>query len=390
MASWTEKALRIAKAASTFRLNSPDAKPVRHKSFTDYCVSVKNKENKRLEEVYGSRWEAVEERPGQDFSLGSVQKAALSETQGLTGGYLVPMDYTLRLMEVVIEESFLYPLATILPMQSQTTQAPKIDIETAQAAKTAPYFGGMLMQWGAEQAPSETEPTFRNVPLYAWDLLGYSKLSNQLFQDIGDAGEEYLINLIAKAASWYTEFAFLQGLGASNSMPLGVINAPAAIQVTSKDNSGNTIVIDDISAMTSDLLPYSWKNAIWACHPTVLNTLQKNITTYFINIEIGRERHGSQCGMLSTRPLFVTDKLPAIGTSNAAKVSGCLVLFDPTLYIIGDRQQILIDISEHNLFQTYQTVLRAWVRMDGKPIVTNKVTAADGTSLVSPYVVLKA
>jgi len=376
--------------SSTYRVNSRDAQPVRNKSFTDYLLSIKRKENKRLEEVYGSKWDHVQERPGQDFSIpGLVQKQPLSENQGTTGGYLVPMDYTLRLMEVLIEESFLYPLATVIPMQSLETQAPKIDVETAQTAGTAPYFGGMLFKWGAEQAPAETEPTFRNIPLKAWDLLGYTKLSNQLFQDIGDAGEEYLINLIAKAASWYTEYAFLQGTGTDALMPLGVVNAPASIQVSA--TTAGSVKTTDLVTMTGDMLPYSWKNSIWACHPTVLTSLQNpaNVTNYFPNIELGRERHGSQAGMLFTRPLFVTDKLPAIG-NGTTKNQGCLVFFDPTLYIIGDRQQILIDISEHTAFQTYQTVLRAWVRMDGKPMLTKPVTLADGTVTASAYVVLTA
>ena len=167
-------------------------------------------------------------------------------------------------------------------------------------------------------------------------------------------------------------------------MPLGIINGPGAILTGgSATQNGrkttNLILASDIAAMAAHLLPYSWSNAIWATHPTSLFQIMQ-ITQFYINVEANPE--GGQAGSLLTRPVFITEKLPSVGKT------GDLVLFDPSLYVIGERQQVLIDVSEHTLFRTQQTVFRVWLRMDGKPQLSTTVTLQDAATVVSPYVLL--
>ena len=84
-------------------------------------------------------------------------------------------------------------------------------------------------------------------------------------------------------------------------------------------------------------------------------------------------------GYLENRPLYVTDKLPKLGTA------GDLVLFDPSMYAIGDRQQVVVDISEHapygssSVFQHNQSMFKVWYRGDGKPMLDQVVTLPDGS-----------
>lgn len=348
------------------------------RSFTNFLKAIKSHDHRTLDTVYET---------GYTSSPLAVTKTAMGESSGSAGGYIVPLDYTLKLMEAFAEESFVYPRANVIPMTEAEMQCPKIDVETAQAAGTAPYFGGVLFKWGSEQAPAETEPAFRAESLKAWDLLGYAVIANPMLDDIGPAGENYLLKLFGRAAAWYAEFAFFQGTGTAAKMPLGILNAPATI--VQNASAANSIVIADITKMTNKLLPYSWKNAIWATHPSCLAQIQ-SISQYYINIELmDGKRQGPQCGMLCTRPLFVTDKLPALGTGGNAN-KGCLVLFDPSLYAIGERQQVLIDVSEHTLFQTQQTVYRIWLRLDGKPVLSNTITLADGSSTASGFIALSS
>jgi len=337
--------------------------PVPPRSFVGFLRAVKARNEAVLEKVYGTGYSSS--------PSASVEKTAMGESGGTVGGYIVPPDYTTRLLDVVSEYSFIYPRATVVPMESRQTLAPKIDVETAQAAGTAPYFGGVLFQWGSEQAPKESEPAFRQMQLTAWDLQGYANVSNQWLGDTGPAGEEYLIKLFGRAAGWYMEYAFLSGKGAGSQMPLGVVNAPAALTVSRQ--TGSQITVQDVASMDASLLPFSYPSAIWATGPDCLKYIEQ-ITTYFINLA-GQK-------YLSGHPLFVTDKLPALGTK------GDLVLFDPTLYTVGMRQEVLVDVSEHVAFQTYQTVFRVWLRCDGMPQLSSKVTLADGTRTASPYVVL--
>lgn len=354
---------------------------------------------KTLEDRYGSgRVVRKVHSEGRGSGWEPVTKATMSELSGLVGGYLVPQDFSDKLLETVAEESFIYPRANVIPMYSADLQAPRINVETAPtAAGISPFFGGVQFHWGAEDVPAESEPTFRMDSFRAWDLLGYATVSNQWLQDAGaiqESGEgrdpslkaeHYLLRLFSKAAAWTAEYAFLQGLGAGQRMPLGIVNSPARILVT-RDLAG-AISIVDIASMTSRLLPYSWNRGIWAVSPTALAQVQQ-IATYQVNqnydVDKWRDNHHRPCGLLSSLPLFVTDKLPALGRK------GDLVLFDPSLYVIAQRMEVVIDVSPDDLFITNQTVYRIWMRLDGKPEFSNTITLPDTTSTVSPYVVLNA
>ncbi len=59
-------------------------------------------------------------------------------------------------------------------------------------------------------------------------------------------------------------------------------------------------------------------------------------------------------------------------------------------YLIGDRQQIEIAFSEHVAFLTNQSVWRFVSRVGGMPWLRDKVTLADGSSTLSPFVSVAA
>jgi HK97 family phage major capsid protein len=314
---------------------------------------------------------------GYEYAGGYVEKTALGEGSGQTGGYLIPQDLTLELMRVVSEESFIYPRALVIPMTTLQVLAPTVDVTTVQSAGTSPFFGGLLFKWGSSQAPAETEPAFRQLQLTAWDLLGYCTVSNQWLWDVGPGGEDYLLQMFGRAAAWYAEYAFLQGTGTVNQMPLGILKAPGTVSLTRQ--TSNQITQVDVAGMAAQLIPYSWNNAVWACSPSALAQLFK-ITGIQMNMDaLGQP---GLAGYLLSRPLYVTDKLPPLGTK------GDLVLFDPSLYVVGVRQEVLVDVSPQVAFKTNQTDFRVWLRLDGKPQVNSGVTLADGSTVAGAYVAL--
>lgn len=335
-------------------------------TFPEFLQAVKRRDLEALK-AFGSGY--VSERGG------TISKSIMGENSGVVGGYIVPTEMSDKLLATIAENSFIYPRANVLPMNSGETLCPVIDAITAQAAGVTPLFGGVSFNWGSEQAPNESEPTFRQVSLRAWDLVGYCTVSNQFLNDISPAAEDYLVKLLGGAAAWQAEYAFLQGLGADNRMPLGVINAPAKISTTRA--TVNQVSPNDLSSMAGSMLPGSWNRAIWACSPTAFNELSSSQS-----FSSNQGNLGPNAGTLFTRPLFVTDKLPPLGTA------GDVVFFDPFLYVIGDRQQVIVDVSEQTLFRTNQTVFRVWLRLDGKPQLSGQVTLADGSTVASGYVVL--
>jgi HK97 family phage major capsid protein len=100
----------------------------------------------------------------------------------------------------------------------------------------------------------------------------------------------------------------------------------------------------------------------------------------FISIDQGAAKAPNWS--LLGRPAFPTEKLPALGTT------GDIVLIDPALYVIGDRMSVEIAASEHVNFLKNQMTWRVVERVDGQPWMERPVTLQDGSTQVSPFVVL--
>jgi HK97 family phage major capsid protein len=343
------------------------------KSFGDFCLAVARNDKGYLERHYGSVFQ-----PWQT-------KAALGESSGAAGGYTVPPEFYRQLMTLVAEAAFVRPRAFVLPMAGATLQIPYLDITTVQSAGVSPFFGGVQMYWTAEaQTRTETEPQFKQMELKAWELSGYSVSSNVLLQDSVVGLEKFLMTLFARAIGWFEEYAFLQGNGAGK--PQGMLGAGAAIAVTRQ--GAGLVQFADVATMWSKLLPHSWGSAVWAFSPSVVPQLLqlKDGAGRAIFLQIGSDTEGAIVSrpnwQLLGRPAFPTEKLPALGTK------GDLVLIDPALYVIGDRMQVEVAASEHVNFLKNQMTWRVVERVDGQPWLDKPVTLQDGSTQVSPFVIL--
>jgi HK97 family phage major capsid protein len=351
------------------------------KSFGDWLVQVatlgssrtspraKSDAQDRLDKVYSSAFQPW-------------QKAAMGESSGATGGYIVPPEFYQEMLAIAAEENTFRKYGFVQPMASATLQFPYLDITTAQAAGNSPFFGGVIAGWTSEaQTRTETEPGFKMMELKAQELSGYSVSSNILLQDAAFGLEKFLMTLFGKAVAWYEEYAFFQGNGVGK--PLGVLNAPATVKVSR--GTASHFSWPDIPAMLTKLLPASYNRARWYISPTVVSDLLQlkdgANRVLFVSIEQGATL--PPVWKLLNLPVTITEKLPALGTT------GDVMLIDPNLYVIGDRMMLEIAASEHVAFLKNQMTWRFVERIDGRPWLDNPVTLQDGTSQVSPFVVLQ-
>jgi HK97 family phage major capsid protein len=354
----------------------PDGEGEPKKNFGDFLLGVARKDSKYLEQHYGSVFNEWQ------------KKAALGDSSGATGGYAVPPDFYAKLVAIMEENTFFRKRAFVMPMASATLQIPYLDVTTAQSAGVSPFFGGLQMYWTAEaQTRTETEPAFKQLELKANELSGYSVSSNILLQDAAFGLEKFLFTLFGRALGWYEEYAFLQGNGVGK--PQGVLSAGATIAVTR--NAGSAIKFVDVAKMFGSLLPASQTKAIWITTPTCVQQLLQLVDAGNRALFLPSEAY-PQTGMggihqapnwtLLGLPLFITEKLPALGTK------GDLMLADPSLYVIGDRMQVEVAASEHVNFLKNQMTWRVVERVDGQPWMDKPVTLQDSTTTVSPFVVL--
>lgn len=308
---------------------------------------------------------------------------AYSEDDPSSGGFLVPEEVRSTLLQTALENSVVRQNATVITMGSLTTKIPFVDATT----NVGSVFGGMVFYWiGESQTITPTEAKFGNVKLEANKLVGGARVPNELWADASALGT-WLDMAAPSGMRFYEDVAFISGNGVDR--PLGVRQSPAKVVVTRATN--DQLAPADVYKMYSRMLPTSLGSAVWMVNQTLLPLLF-GMQTVVKNVA-GTENVGggfplgitnianSPTLTLLGRPVIVTEKLPAL-----ANGSGDDIMFvDWKYYLIGDRQAISVDYSEHSRFMNDETEMRIIERVDGRPWVQNALTPLNGDTL-SPYV----
>lgn len=315
-----------------------------------------------------------------DWGRSIVNKAPLNEGSGATGGYLVPTELRLGIDAALQEYSLFHKYAFNVPMQSNNCWIPSFDLAATHVTGASPLFGGMNLTWYAEGTTiTESEPSFAAGQLVCKNLGGIVYISNQLVKDGGEAFGAYLELAFTKAIDSFVTRACLQGSVADQ--PAGVVSAPSTNVVTRQTTV--TVTAQDITKMVGGLLPASFKNSIWVCSLGAFTPISA-LSQYIFNRESPEDGVPTGLGgALMTRPLFVSEHLPAVGTQ------GDLVLFDPTLYALGTREYTVEATDQDpTAFKKNQTAFRLKWRGDGVSMVRNTFKVEDGSTTVGVTVVL--
>lgn len=353
----------------------------------------------KLEAQYGATTIAkAKERgvPGWDARnkkvlLNERRKTALSEGSGPLGGYTIPPQWISELQTIAGEDAFFEQRCKQIPMNTREFRLPLLDIMTNYGTGVTPYAGGVQFQWQPQDVSiNQTNPKWRESTWTAWDLVGVTVSSNQLLADNGIGLDALLTQLFGWGIGFYKQYAFLQGLGTSNSMPLGVLNAPCTILQTR--TTPGAFKLADIAAMMSHTQIRSWGSAMWIMHqsviPQLLQMADAGNRLIFMN-PMGNPGVGNQGPVtlqipmtLLNLPIYFTECVPTLGNT------GDVMLVDASRYVVGNRMDMQIDVSPHVLFQSNQLMWRVITRCDGKPWLQSAITDAQGWS-VSPMVALR-
>src|SRR5262249_2658820 len=216
------------------------------------------------------------------------------------------------------------------------------------------------------------------LKLTNYELSGYSKVSNTLLADSAVGLDALLMQIFSRAIAWYEDYAFLRGNGVGK--PLGILNWPGLITMTR--SGGAALALADVAGLYGRLLPGATvESTIFGVHPTVVVKLL-TMTGGDNVIFLGNDVTGRPRWQLLGHAVVVSEKLPSLGTS------GDILLMDLQHYLIGDRQQIEVAYSEHAAFLTNQSIWRFVSRVPGQPWLRDKVTLADASSTLAPFVAL--
>lgn len=300
---------------------------------------------------------------------------AYSETDPATGGFLVPEEMRSTLLQLALEQSVVRSRATVITMGSLSTSIPFVDATT----HVGSVFGGMVFYWvGEGSSITPTEAKFGRVKLEASKLVGGARVPNELWAD-APALSTWLETAAPMGIAFYEDVAFINGSGVGQ--PLGIRNA--ACKITAARAGANDIVPADIYGMYARMLPQSLGSAVWLVNQTLLPHLFA-METSGGDFPMGIVNIANQpMPTILGRPMIVTEKIPAL--SNADDI----MFVDWRYYLIGDRQAVSLDYSEHSRFMNDETELRLIERVDGRPWVQSALTPLNGDT-VSPVIGIDA
>ena len=311
-----------------------------------------------------------------------MESKDLVENIGASGGFTVFPEHLNTLFQMQQLERIIRQRSTVLPMRSRVMQVPVLDQTGAPAAGSS-YYGGAIAYWTEEGVlKTESQPAFRQMSLVAHKLVVYTEASDELLADSAVPLEALLQGLFRSVVMNEEEWAFINGNGAGQ--PLGVVTANTVaglgptIVVTRAGASAISIV--DIFNMLSQ---FQGSSPVWIAHQSTMPQLlgmngPAGNSSY---VWIGNGRDAMPTTLMGYPVFFVENAMP-LGTS------GDIILGDFSKYLIGDRQMVTIDASKHNKFEYDLTSWRAVHRVDGRPWLSAPITYRDGTTTVSPFVIL--
>jgi HK97 family phage major capsid protein len=360
-----------AVAARTGSISLVAAQEDKTKSFGDFFAAVLTGDREKLVNVYGS-----------------TKTGPLQSTSGPAGGYLVPPEFMAQILQVSAEEGVVRPRAMVIPISNRSIQIPALDQTSIPIAGQTAFFGGLQAYWVEEaQARPEVEPSFKQIELTARELSGYSTVSRTLLADNAFGLNQILTRMFAKAIAWHEDYAFMHGNGVGK--PRGVSQSSAAITVNR--TTPTTFKLADAANMWAKLLPASATNAVWVMSQTLIPQLIQLADASGRVVFMPNPAATSSSGgpltqsmpmSLLGRPIIFTEKAPPLGTT------ADVMLVDLSYYLVGDRQSIEVATSEHARFATNQIVWRFIHRVDGQPWLDAPFTYSDGTTQVSPFIIL--
>lgn len=323
--------------------------------------------------------------------LGRPKNAGMSERLPAEGGFLVPEHLRSEILMIALETAAVRPRARIIPMDSLRVPMPTID----DISHANNVYGGVTAFWTEEGGTlSASAPSFGEFALQAKKLTAYTTIPNELLQDSITPLDTWFNMFFPRAYSWFEDVAFISGTGTGE--PQGLLNAPCAVR--QPVGSAHEILWSDIANMYARVWPASLNSAVWLCAPDAIGQLlQLSLSSSVapplflqgfqaLGTPGNRDSTGYQYTLMG-RPLIVTEKMPASGSSNTT-LPGALTLWDPDYYLIGDRQAMQIATSSEYLFASDLVAYRVIGRVDGRTWLQSAITPENGGSTLSVTVKL--
>jgi HK97 family phage major capsid protein len=302
---------------------------------------------------------------------GRLEKLSTSDA-----GIMIPPAFSSTIMQMDGEGEIVGPRATAIPA-GNPPDAPFTIPYLQQGTKGA--LGGISMTWTSEESEKSDvgTPGIKDMTLIPKEVAGLATINNKTLENWAASGA-LIQNLMQMALRDTRDNKHLFGSGVG--CPLGVMKSPGAIKVK-RDTAGTIKYIDTLNLLA--VLYAGAGEPVYVANQTLMPTimtLTDGAGRYIFNA--GDATKGIPPTLNGIRILW-NGKTAALGSE------GDLVLAKLNYYLTKQGSGPFLALSEHFKFNTNQTVFRLVANMDGQLWVKEPLTLSDGTTKVSPVVILK-
>ena len=300
---------------------------------------------------------------------------------GKVGGFLIPTEFLPTILQFSPEENIIRAKARIFGSNPSYPDA-ELEIPVlTQGGKG--IFGGVQTYWNGEGRPvDKSGAEFENITLRPQEMTGLTSITNKALRNASMLSG-FIEDMFRGAINNAEDMAFLTGDGVAK--PLGLISPVNKGAILVKRAVSSKIVYEDIIAMKTKMIPSSWGSCFFVASLSALPQLEdmKDSSGNRIYSQILNPKESGFIGTLSGIPVKLTGKVNTLGSV------GDLSLVDAGYYLIKDGISPMIAYSEHVEFVNGKTLIKIVKSVDGQLWNREPLTLEDGSTKVSPVVILK-
>lgn len=266
--------------------------------------------------------------------------------RAVTGGELtIPLTVVNRIIEILGDYATVYPLVDKIRING--TARILIDTDTTAAA------------WMEQNAALLTDDvgTLTYVDFDGFKVGKVTFVDNYMLQDSIINLDNYVARKIARAIAMALDIAILNGTGAANKQPTGIIPSIPA---------GNLVSVADTAAFAEFVKPIGLVDTgLDAVGEIIAVMKRKTYYNRFLSYSINVDDNGNYVGKL---PNLTNPNILGIRVVFSNAMADDEVLYgDFNRYTLVERENITIDNSDQVRFVEDQMAFRGKGRFDGKP-----------------------
>lgn len=289
---------------------------------------------------------------GGDWAGKVVTTINNATTNPSMANYLVPQEFRAQLQMLPMPMPAILNRVTMVPCQTGVVTFPGL------SQTSSNEFGGVSFSWTQEAgAKPETEPVFTQTDITAYELCGYTEISDRALSRSALSLESILVNLFRPAMNYTLDNAIINGSGIAQ--PTGILNA-AGIGSVSRQTAG-TVTDTDLVNLKHAIKSYHRRGAMFFLGDDVEQALENTADTFGRPL-FRASTAGGAYDRLVGYMYEIANNNPTIGEA------GDVFFGDPAQYFLAMEEEITVAKSSDYKFRNNVVAFKVFMYVGGQPM----------------------